>query len=51
MELALPLEARLEAEIAATFLETPLSVSCQGKNMHFIQRAELKRKVDLLPQK
>ncbi len=51
MELALPLEAKLEAEIAATFLETPLSVSCRGHNMHFIHRAELKRKVDLLPQK
>ncbi|HUU39212.1 MAG TPA: M28 family peptidase [Candidatus Desulfaltia sp.] len=51
MELILPREAKLEAEIVATFLETPLPVSCQGKNMHFIHRAELKRKVDLLPEK
>ncbi len=51
MELVLPLEAKLEAEISAAFLETPLSVSCQGRNIHFIHRAELKRKIELLPQK
>jgi len=50
-DVVVPLEAKLEAEIEATFLETPLSVSCQGKNIRFIHRAELKRKVGLLPQK
>jgi len=50
-DVVVPLEAKLEAEIEATFLETPLSVSCKGKNIRFINRAELKRKVGLLPQK
>ncbi len=51
MALVLPLEAKLEAEITAVFLETPLSVSCQGKEIRFSHRAELKRKIALLPQK
>jgi hypothetical protein len=51
MELALPLEAGLEAVITATFLETPLSVSCEARQMNFIHRAEIKRRVELLPEK
>jgi hypothetical protein len=51
MELALPLEAKLEAEITAVFLETPILVSCRAQNMHFVHRAEIKRRLDLYPQK
>jgi hypothetical protein len=51
MELVLPREANLEAEIGATFLEGPLPISCQAEDIHFVHRAELKRKVDLVPQK
>jgi hypothetical protein len=48
MNIGLPKGAKLDAEIAATFLEGPASVSCDGKNIHFIQRAEIKRKVEIL---
>ncbi len=48
MDIGLPKGAKLDAEIAATFLEVPVPVSCEGKNIHFIQRAEIKRKVKLL---
>ncbi len=51
IDLVLPPEAKLEAEIVATFLEAPLPVSCQDENIHFIHRAELTRKVELLPEK
>lgn len=45
--LSLPKEAKLEAEINATFLETPLSIVAQGENKYFIHRAEIKRKITL----
>jgi hypothetical protein len=48
LDLLLPKGAELDAEIAATFLEGPASVSCEGKDIHFIHRAEVKRKVKLL---
>lgn len=51
MELRLPREAGLEAEIRAAFLETPLAVSCEAENIHFRHRAELRRKIELLPRK
>ncbi len=51
IEILLPSEGKLEAEIVATFLETPFPVKCQAKNIHFVHRAELTRKVELLPQK
>jgi hypothetical protein len=40
--------AGLDAEIAATFLEVPARVSCEGKDIHFIHRAKIERKVKLL---
>jgi hypothetical protein len=48
MDIKLPKGAQLDAEIAATFLEVPASVSCEGKDIHFIHRAEIKRKVGIL---
>ena len=48
IEIRLPMGAGLEAEIEATFLDLPVPVSCMGKDIQFIFRAELKRKVELL---
>jgi hypothetical protein len=48
MEIRLPKGAKLDAEIAATFLDVPVPVSCVGKDIHFIQRAEIRRKVGIL---
>ena len=48
LDVALPKGATLDAEIIATFLEVPVPISCAGKNIFFIQRAEIKRKVNLL---
>jgi hypothetical protein len=48
MDIRLPREARLEAEISATFLDVPVLVSCERKDIHFIQRAEIRRKVGIL---
>ncbi|MDH7513764.1 MAG: M28 family metallopeptidase [Clostridiales bacterium] len=48
LDVRLPKGAKLEAEIIATFLETPVAVSCDRKDIHFVQRAEIKRKIKLL---
>jgi len=48
LDVWLPNGANLDAEIAATFLEVPVLASCKGKYIHFINRAEIKRKVKLL---
>jgi hypothetical protein len=48
MDIKLPREAHLDAEISATFLDVPVLVACEGKDIHFIQRAEIKRKVGIL---
>ena len=48
LDIRLPKGAKLDAEIAATFLEVPVLASCKGKDIHFINRAEIKRKVKLL---
>jgi len=48
LDVGLPQGAKLDAEIIATFLEVPVPISCAGKNIFFIQRAEIKRKVNLL---
>jgi hypothetical protein len=47
-ELRLAPEATLDAEIRAVFLETPLPVVCLGKNMHFIRRSEIARRIEIL---
>lgn len=51
MELVLPLGAKLAADIRATFLETPVPILARGKAAHFIHRAEIERKVEILPEK
>jgi len=48
MEIRLPKGAGLDAEIRATFLDLPVPVSCVGKDVQFIFRAEIKRKVGIL---
>jgi hypothetical protein len=47
VELRLPADANLNAEIRAVFLETPVRVACGGENMHFVQRSEIVRRIDL----
>jgi len=48
MDIRFPKGARLDAEIRATFLDVPASVSCEGKDIHVIRRAEVKRRVGVL---
>jgi hypothetical protein len=48
LKLRLPKGAELSAEIFASFLDTPIPISCAGKNKHFIYRAQITRKLDLL---
>jgi hypothetical protein len=48
LKLRLPKGAKLRAEILATFLETPVPISCAGKNKHFIYRAQITRRLDVL---
>ena len=48
LDLLLPKGAKLDAEIAATFLEVPVPVTCEGKSILFIHRAEIKRKIEIL---
>jgi hypothetical protein len=47
LKLRMPKEGELKAEITATFLETPLEIKCEGKNKHFIHRAEITRQIEL----
>jgi hypothetical protein len=48
LDIRLPKGAGLEAEVSATFLEGPARVAAEGKKTHFIQRAEIKRRVRVL---
>jgi hypothetical protein len=48
VEIRLPKGAKLDAEIGATFLDLPVPVSCIGKDICFIYRAEIKRKLKIL---
>jgi len=48
LDVRLPRGAKLEAEIVATFLVTPIAISCERKDIHFVHRAEIKRKVEIL---
>jgi hypothetical protein len=48
MDIQLPKGAGLEAEVTATFLEGPVRVAGEGKKVYFIQRAEIKRRVQVL---
>jgi len=47
LRVSLPKEAKLEAEINATFLETPLTIIAQAKNKYFVHRAQIKRRITL----
>jgi hypothetical protein len=47
LKLRMPKEGELKAEITATFLETPLEIKCEGKNKHFIHRAEITQQIEL----
>lgn len=48
IELTLPKEAKLNAEIIATFLETALPITCTGENKWFVHRAEIHKKLDIV---
>ena len=47
LKLRLPKAAKLKAAITASFLETPVPITCEGKNKHFVHRAIISREVDL----
>ncbi len=47
IRLNLPREAKLEAEVSATFLFTPLAIRCEGENKDFVYRSLIIRKLDL----
>ena len=47
VELRVPREARLSAEVRAVFLETAVPVVCLGENMHFVRRSEIVRPIDI----
>ena len=49
LDVKLPQGAKLEAEIVATFLATPVTVSCDRRDIHFVHRAEIKRKEIIVP--
>jgi hypothetical protein len=51
LRLLIPKEAKLEAEIIVDFLETPIAISCGGKNKCFIYRAEISKKLGDIPQR
>ncbi len=48
LKIRLPKDAPLNAEVIARFLETPVTISCKGENKHFVHRAEVTKKIDLL---
>jgi hypothetical protein len=48
MKILSPKGSRLDAEISAIFLETPLPLTCQGQRKSFIYRSKLSKKVSLL---
>ncbi|MFC2165055.1 alpha/beta fold hydrolase [Acidobacteriota bacterium] len=47
LKLKIPKEAELKVEITASFLETPVPITCEGEKKHFIHRAIIKREIDL----
>jgi hypothetical protein len=48
MELRLAQGARLDAEITANFLDFPVSITCEGRDVHFIRRSEVSRRLNVL---
>jgi hypothetical protein len=47
LKLRVPKGGELEAEVTATFLETPIEIQCEGENKHFIHRAEITQELEL----
>ncbi len=47
LKLKMPKQAQLKATIQASFLETPIEISCSGENKDFIHRAVISREIDL----
>jgi hypothetical protein len=47
VELRLPGDASLSAEVRAVFLETPVRVVASGENKYFVQRAEVVRRLEI----
>jgi Peptidase family M28 len=47
MAIRLPKGAKLDADIGASFLDLPVPVSCIGKDICFIHRAEIKRQAGI----
>jgi pimeloyl-ACP methyl ester carboxylesterase len=47
LKLKMPKDTELKAEITASFLETPIPITCEGDKKHFIHRAIIKREIDL----
>ena len=48
MEVRLPPGARLDAEIRAHFLDLPVCIHCEGRDVRFIRRSEVSRKLGVL---
>jgi hypothetical protein len=48
LEIILPPEGGLEAEIRADFLDFPGLLTCEGEGVHFIRRSEVSRKLELV---
>ncbi|MGB6867124.1 MAG: hypothetical protein WBE11_15665, partial [Candidatus Aminicenantaceae bacterium] len=49
LKVRVPKDSSLTAEITAVFLETPLDIECEGKNIHFTHRAIVTRDIELTP--
>lgn len=47
MKIRMPKNAKLDAEITAIFLETPLQVTCEGRNKFCISRSKIIREINL----
>jgi len=47
LKLKIPKETKLTAKITASFLETPIPITCEGEQKHFIHRAIIKRELEL----
>ena len=48
VEIRMAQGARLDAEITADFLDFPASITCEGRDVHFIRRSAVSRKINVL---